>query len=67
MNVLICCNPTRKRNRRRLDKKLYRKHYRVECLFHDLKCFRAIASRHDRDSRLAVVKDHAERIACAPM
>ena len=32
MKVVICCNPTRKRNRRRLDRKLYRRRYRVECI-----------------------------------
>jgi len=48
MKVVICCNPTRKRNRRRLDRRLYRTRYRVECLFHDLKRFRAVASRYDK-------------------
>lgn len=48
MKVVICCNPTRKRNRRRLDPRLYRRRYRVECLFHDLKRFRAVASRYDK-------------------
>jgi transposase len=48
MKVVICCNPTRKRNRRRLDRRLYRRRYRVECLFHDLKRFRAVASRYDK-------------------
>jgi transposase len=48
MKVVICCNPTRKRNRRRLDRRIYRRRYRVECLFHDLKRFRAVASRYDK-------------------
>jgi transposase len=62
MKVVICCNPTRKFHRRRLDKKLYRQRYRVECLFHDLKRFRAIASRYDKTARnyLAMVE-----LACA--
>jgi len=62
MKVVICCNPTRKRNRRRLDRKLYRIRYRVECLFHDLKRFRAVASRYDKTARnyLAMVE-----LACA--
>ena len=62
MKVVICCNPTRKRNRRRLDRQLYRQRYRVECLFHDLKRFRAVASRYDKTARnyLAMVE-----IACA--
>ncbi len=62
MKVVICCNPTRKRNRRRLDRRLYRRRYRVECLFHDLKRFRAVASRYDKTARnyLAMVE-----LACA--
>ena len=62
MKVVICCNPTRKRNRRRLDKRLYRQRYRVECLFHDLKRFRAVASRYDKTARnyLSMVE-----LACA--
>jgi transposase len=62
MKVVICCNPTRKRNRRRLDRGLYRRRYRVECLFHDLKRFRAVASRYDKTARcyLAMVE-----LACA--
>jgi len=62
MKVVICCNPTRKRNRRRLDRRLYRRRYRVECLFHDLKRFRAVASRYDKTAvnYLAMVE-----IACA--
>jgi transposase len=48
MKVVICCNPTRKHNRRRLDRRVYRRRYRVECLFHDLKRFRAVASRYDK-------------------
>lgn len=62
MKVVICCNPTRKRNRRRLDEKLYRRRYLVEVLFHDLKRFRAVASRYDKTARnyLAMVE-----VACA--
>ena len=58
MKVVICCNPSRKRNRRRLDRKLYRRRYLVECLFHDLKRFRAVASRYDKTARnyLAMVE-----------
>ena len=61
MKVVICCNPTRK-NRRRLDRRLYRQRYRVECSFHGLKRFRAVASRYDKTATnyLAMVE-----IACA--
>jgi transposase len=48
MKVVICCNPTRKKKRRRLDRKLYRRRYKVECSFHGLKRFRAVASRYDK-------------------
>jgi transposase len=60
MKVVICCNPTH--NRRRLDRKLYRRRYHVERLFHDLKRFRAVASRYDKTARnfLATVE-----LACA--
>lgn len=62
MKVVISCNPTRKHNRRRLDRRLYRQRYRVECLFHDLKRFRAVASRYDKTARnyLGMVE-----VACA--
>lgn len=62
MKVVICCNPTRKRGRRHLDRRLYRRRYRIECLFHRLKRFRAIASRYDKTARnyLAMVE-----LACA--
>ncbi len=46
MKVAICCNPTRKRGRRRLDRRLYRRRYRVEVFFHQLKRFRAVATRY---------------------
>ena len=61
MKVVICCNPTRK-NKRRLDRALYRRRYKVECSFHALKRFRAVASRYDKtaDNFLAMVQ-----IACA--
>ena len=61
MKVVICCNPTRKR-KRRLDRTLYRRRYKVECSFHRLKRFRAVASRYDKTAEnfLAMVE-----IACA--
>ena len=61
MKVVISCHPKRKR-KRRLDKKLYRRRYKVECSFHHLKRFRAVASRYDKTATnfLATVE-----IACA--
>jgi len=51
MKVVIACNPTRKRGRRRLDRDLYRRRYRVEVFFHRLKRFRAVATRYDKTAR----------------
>jgi len=47
MKFVVCSHPTRKR-KRRIDRKLYKKRYRVEVCFHDLKRFRAIATRYDK-------------------
>jgi transposase len=48
MKVVVGCNPTRKRRRRRLDRALYRRRYRVEVFFHRIKRFRAVATRYDK-------------------
>ena len=48
MKMVVCNNPTRKRHRRRLDRKLYRKRYRVEVMFHHFKRFRALATRYEK-------------------
>lgn len=57
MKPVIAMNPTRKYNRRRKDRRLYRLRGNVECFFHDLKRFRAVASRYEKTARnfLAVV------------
>lgn len=57
MKPVIAMNPTRKYNRRRKDKRLYRMRSQVECFFHDIKRFRAVASRYEKTARnfLAVV------------
>ncbi len=62
MKVVICMNPTRKKGRRRTDKKLYRTRYRVECMFHGLKRFRAVATRYDKLQHTYLAMVH---IACA--
>ena len=56
MKPVIHSNPSRKRARP-LDRTLYRLRYRVECFFHDLKRFRAVATRYDKTatSYLAVL------------
>ena len=62
IKVVICCNPTRKRGRRRLDRKLYRLRYLVEVFFHHLKRFRAIATRYETTARTYLALVH---LACA--
>jgi len=57
MKPVIAMNPTRKYNRRRKCRRLYRLRGNVECFFHDIKRFRAVASRYEKTARnfLAVV------------
>ena len=50
MKPVIHCNPTRKR-KRRLDRKLYRLRYHVECFIHRIKRFRAVATRYEKTAR----------------
>ena len=45
-----------------LDRKLYRKRYLVEVFFHDLKRFRAIATRYEKTARTYLALVH---LACA--
>ncbi|RKH02928.1 IS5 family transposase [Corallococcus sp. CA053C] len=47
MNPVIHPHPSRKQPPP-LDRSLYRMRYRVECFFHDLKRFRAVATRYDK-------------------
>lgn len=47
MTAVIHPKPERKR-KPRLSRKLYGIRYRVECFFHDLKRFRAIATRYEK-------------------
>jgi len=62
MKVVIPSGAGRKYNRRRLDRKLYRRRYLVEVCFHNLKRSRAVATRFEKSARnyLAVV-----HLACA--
>jgi transposase len=61
MKPVIAMNPTRRYNRRRKPHSLYRLRGNVECFFHDIKRFRAVASRYEKTATnfLAVV-----HIAC---
>ena len=47
---VIHANPTRKK-KPRLDRQRYALRYRVEIFFHDLKRFRAVATRFEKTSR----------------
>jgi transposase len=50
MRPVIHKRPERK-ERRRLDRKHYRQRYLVEIFFHNLKRFRAIATRYEKTAR----------------
>lgn len=51
MQVVVCQHPKRKHGLRPVDPKLYRHRFRVEVFFHNLKRFRALASRYDKTAR----------------
>ena len=57
IKAVICANPTRKK-KPRLDSRRYALRYRIEVFFHDLKRFRAIATRFEKTARnyLALVQ-----------
>ena len=61
MKAVIFSKPERKRARP-LSRALYSQRYLVECFFHTLKRFRAIATRYEKTARnyLALVQ-----LACA--
>ena len=63
MKAVIALQPRRK-TRRRVDRTLFQLRYMVECFFHRLKRFRAIATRYEktRTNFLALV-----HIACITM
>ena len=61
MNPVIPCRPERAK-KHGVNRRLYRRRYLVEVFFHNLKRFRAIATRYEKTARnsLALVQ-----IACA--
>ena len=61
MKPVIHSKPERKRALP-LDRKLYRKRYLVEVFFHNLKRFRAIATRYEKTARNYLALVH---LACA--
>ncbi len=62
MKPVINANPMRQWHLFKLDRKLYSKRYLIECFFHRLKRFRAIATRYDKTARCYLGLVH---LACA--
>ncbi len=58
--AVIASNPTRKRKRPK-SRALYAMRYHVECFFHSLKRYRAIATRYDKTARNYLAMIH---VAC---
>lgn len=63
MKMVAPSHPTRK-TKLRLDRKLYRLRYMVECFFHRLKRFRAVATRYEKSTTNFLAAVH---IACITM
>lgn len=61
MKPVIAMNPTRKYNRRRKSRHLYRLRGNVERFFHDIKRFRAIACRYEKTATNYLAAVH---VAC---
>jgi transposase len=61
MRPVIHSKPERKK-KHRLVRKLYRQRFQVEVFFHNLKRFRAIATRYEKSARNFLALIH---IACA--
>jgi transposase len=51
MQAVIYNHPGRKNGRRLVEQQLYRQRYLVEVFFHNLKKFRALATRYDKTAR----------------
>jgi transposase len=64
MRVVIPSNPTARKKKRRIDRALYRLRAQVECFFHRLKRFRAIATRYEKTATNFLALVH---IACIRM
>jgi transposase len=61
MKPVVAMNPTRKYNRRRKCRSLYRLRGNVECFFHDIKRFRAVACRYEKTATNFLAAVH---VAC---
>ena len=64
MKPVIAPNPTHKNVKGRLDRKLYKLRYMVECGFHRLKRFRAVATRYEKTGTNFLALVH---VACITM
>ena len=51
MKPVICPNGARKVHKLKLQRRIYRQRYLVEVFFHELKRFRAIATRYEKTAR----------------
>jgi len=63
MKPVIAANPTHA-VKERLDRKLYALRYRIECGFHSLKRFRAVATRYEKTAANFLAILH---VACITM
>jgi len=63
LKAVIHSKPERKR-KKPLDRSLYRIRFRVECFFHNLKRFRAIATRYEKTAANYLALIH---LACATL
>jgi transposase len=61
LKPVIHPHPCRK-TKRRLAREFYAIRYRVECFFHDLKRFRAVATRYEKSAQNYLALVH---VACA--
>lgn len=61
IEALLPTQPVHKGIKLRLDRKLYALRYRVECGFHALKRFRAVATRYDKTATSFLAAVH---VAC---
>ena len=60
IKAVFSSNGARKRKRPK-DRRLYRLRYRIECFFHSLKRFRAVATRYEKTARNYLALVH---VAC---
>ncbi len=64
MKPVIAANPTHPSLKVRMDRKLYALRYRIECGFHALKRFRAVATRYEKTGTNFLALVH---VACITM